>query len=268
MANIVIPVVRLRHSIVVVGAFLMVIGVVLSLKPLRVAAASSVPQLTIKPTPGPNTYKSGETISITVGQNSLFTPNARIEILECAAPKGVLPINDTTCDGNTAQGGSVLVAADGSFSDASYIIDQLPDDSIGDSPDSVPVCNASDECTLYIGEDQNDFTKPKIFSATFTFAAGSSAPATTTTTAGSSSIGSPRPSASVSLAGGPTTQASGLPYSSGTGSLGSSDSATSAASGSLAYTGAPVGLLWLVGGGTVMILAGTAGRFVSREVAS
>ena len=71
---------------------------------------------------------SGEVITVSVGANSLFTPHAHINVLECADPGGSaasLPKDITTCDGNTIQGDSVLVGANGSFSVTGYTVYQL-----------------------------------------------------------------------------------------------------------------------------------------------
>jgi hypothetical protein len=122
-------------------------------------------------TPSSATYHSGQTISVSVGPNKYFAPFARIIILQCADPGGTsahLPINDTTCDGNTVAGHSVLVAKDGSFSTAYQEIFTLPNAQLGETPDGLPVCNRTHACVLYIGQDQTNFTQPKIFSTPFT----------------------------------------------------------------------------------------------------
>ena len=77
---------------------------------------------------------SGQSIKISVGASSRFAAYSRIEILQCAAPNGVLPVDDTSCDGNTAQYGSVLVASDGSFDVPAYTIYQLPNSALGEQP--------------------------------------------------------------------------------------------------------------------------------------
>lgn len=122
-------------------------------------------------TPSSTTYHSGQTISVSVGPNKYFAPFARIIILQCADPGGSsahLPINDTTCDGNTVPGHSVLVAKDGSFSTTYQQIFSLPNTVLGETPDGRPVCNQTHACVLYVGQDQTNFTQPKIFSAPFT----------------------------------------------------------------------------------------------------
>jgi hypothetical protein len=256
--------VRIKRMCVVAGLALLVIGGVLGMR-AKVVAAATTPTLSISPSPGTKAYRAGQSVTLSVGQNSLFSPNARIEILECGAPKGVLPIDDTTCDGNTSQGNSILVDKDGSFSDPAYTLYQLPDAAIGDSPDSVPVCDESEECVLYIGEDQNDFEKPKIFSPPFTFTTNITAASPMTNPASppaSSSTGhSSPPDAAVSLSGGSTSAGSStVGTDTGTGGT------ASAATGTLAFTGAPAALPWLVGSGVMMLLAGIAGRRAGRKV--
>ncbi len=66
------------------------------------------------------------------------------------------------------QSGTVLVAGDGSFEISHYTIYSLPNTALEETPDVMPVCNSGSECVLYIGQDQNDFTQPKVFSAPFT----------------------------------------------------------------------------------------------------
>ena len=148
-----------------------VVGLVSAVALLGIAApraGAASPTLTITPSSGGHPYQNGVSLDISVGTNSTFAPYSRIIVIECAAPKGVMPVDDTTCDGNTVQSGSVLVNADGSFEVPSYRLYSLPNTALGEAPDSEPVCNSSVECVLYIGQDQNDFSQPKIFSAPFT----------------------------------------------------------------------------------------------------
>ena len=131
------------------------------------STSSDVP-LTI--TPGP--YHDGQAIKISVGPNKHFTPFASIKILQCSDPGGTTANLPTSallhCDGNTIQGNTVLVGRDGSFSQDGYVVYVLPNTSLGESPDSKPVCNQTNSCVLYIGQNQENFTAPKIFSPPFT----------------------------------------------------------------------------------------------------
>ena len=117
------------------------------------------------------TYHNGQTITISVAANKYFAPYSRIIIIQCADAGGStsnLPVNDSTCDGNTTSGHSILVNKDGSFSTPYQTVFSLPSRALGESPDSIPVCDATHQCVFYIGQDQNHFTAPKIFSAPFT----------------------------------------------------------------------------------------------------
>lgn len=137
------------------------------------ATGSSPPSVTI--TPGP--YHSNQHISVSVGPNRFFTPYSRINIIECADPGGTkkhLPVNVDACDGNTIQGNTVLVQRDGSFSEDGYQLYALPNHSqLGENSDTRPFCNAKHACVLYIGQNQEKFTAPKVFSAPFTLRASS-----------------------------------------------------------------------------------------------
>lgn len=137
------------------------------------ATASSPPSLTI--TPGP--YHSNQHIAVSVGPNHFFTPYSRINIIECADPGGAkkhLPVNVDACDGNTIQGNTILVQRDGSFSERGYQLYALPNrPQLGETSDTRPLCNAKHACVLYIGQNQEKFTAPKMFSAPFTLTAPS-----------------------------------------------------------------------------------------------
>lgn len=140
------------------------IGVVSASQP---AGAVAPPALTI--TPGP--YHNEQLINLSVGPNHFFTPYSRINIIECADPGGKaknLPNSVDGCDGNTIQGVTILVQRDGSWFEHGYQLYALPNASqLGESADSQPVCNQKKSCVLYIGQNQEKFTAPKMFSAAF-----------------------------------------------------------------------------------------------------
>ena len=223
------------------------------------AGAATPPALSLSPN---GNYTAGETIAVDVGPNGYFTPNAGIKIIECADPGGTagnLPRDDSTCDGNTVQGGSVLVGSDGSFSEPAYTMYLLPSALLSEAGDNVPVCNQTHYCVLYVGQNQNDFTAPKTFSTPFLIAGGPpSTPRPTSTGTGGSSAasgGSSTTNPAVALAPSAT-----APTTNG----GGGHAATSStASGSLANTG-PLPLLgWLVLSGLGLMLSGTVGRRMS-----
>ena len=199
-------------------------------------------------------YQDGETVKIGVGRNGTFQPGSRVNILECADPGGSaanLPKNDTTCDGLTIQGDTVLVGADGTISYSSYTLYRLPSTTLGESATGQPVCNESNPCVLYVGENQNAFAQPKLFSAPFTVVAASASAAATSTSV----------TPSVTLPGGQE----GTPPAPSTGSATSATSPTTSPvtatqTGSLAATGVPRMLLWIVASGCLLVVVGAEGR--------
>jgi hypothetical protein len=218
-------------------------------------AEAASPVLTV--TPGGSLH-DGQTIDLSVGPNTLFTPHARVNVLECADPHGTaanLPTDVSTCDGNTIQGNTVLVGADGSFSVAGYTVFQLPSTALGELANYQPVCNASNPCVFYIGQDQNDFTAPKIFSAAFSVGPASGAPAAPAPAAAPAGSNPSTPSGS---AGSAASHAGSVP------TAASSSTANAAnSSGSLANTGLPDQLPWTLAIGTVLLIIGSVGRRLS-----
>jgi hypothetical protein len=135
--------------------------------------AGGRPIVVMTPSPG-SSYHDSQQIQLSVGPNKYFVPYTRIVVLECADPGGQtsnLPRSDIGCDGNTVQGFSILVNKDGSFSTDHYQLFSLPNTVLGEPADNRPVCNQSQTCVLYVGQDQTNFTAPKVFSAPFTIVA-------------------------------------------------------------------------------------------------
>ena len=223
-------------------------------------SAANAPGVTITPS-GP--YHNGETVTVSVGPNGLFTPDHRIIFIECNDPGGStngLPTSVRTCDGNTVQADTVMVSTNGSFTENHFVLYSLPNQAFGELPDAVSVCDASDPCVLYVGENQEDFTQPKLFSAPFTVVAtagsapsetGSAPPSGAAPTATPTTVTSPVPSASTS---------SPAPVSS------AMMSPAQAAGGTLAFTGVRPILVWLLWIGSLLFLAGSVGRrFIGRQ---
>jgi hypothetical protein len=129
--------------------------------------SSSGPSLSMPSGP----FHDGQTINLSVGPNHVFTPYSHINFLECADPAGTtnnLPTSESACDGNTIQGPTVLVAADGSFSLTGYELYSLPNTpQLGEGLDNRPVCDETHDCVLYVGQNQGKFTAPKMFSQPF-----------------------------------------------------------------------------------------------------
>jgi hypothetical protein len=139
------------------------------------SSASGTSALVVSDTSQGWTFHNGQTIRVAMGPNKTFKPFLRINILECADPGGTkahLPTSINTCDENTIQANSLIPSADGSFTQKAYTVYSLPNATLGEGPTWQPVCNATHECVLYVGEDQDDFTKPKIFSQPFTVTGG------------------------------------------------------------------------------------------------
>jgi hypothetical protein len=235
-----------------------------------VGASAAAPNLTMSPA---SNLHNGQSVSVAVGPNGFFTPNSHVNILECADPGGKaanLPKDDSTCDGNTIQGATVLVGTDGSFSTSAYPVYTLPSAALDEQSDGQPVCNATNPCVLFVGQDQNNFTTPKVFSAPFTIApaaittttvpeGGTSPASTSTSSPGTGATSTPGTTGSTSTA--PTTPVSTAPpVSSGIDPSTSLSSAPTAAPTSLATTGPPAQLAWLVGLGSGLMFFGSLGR--------
>jgi hypothetical protein len=212
---------------------------VLSWHPGPAGAASA--SVTISPAPKAGSFTTGETVSVSVGPNSLFVPHSRIVIIECADPSGTaagLPTSFNTCDGNTVQADSVIVKDDGSFSEKSYTMYALPNAALGEQGNWQPICSPTHKCVLFVGEDQNDFSKPKVFSQAFSF----------TTTAVTQSGGAASPTSTTVAA--PTAAVS---------------AAVSLSPATLAYTGGQAVAPWLVALGLGLFAFGAACTKVMRR---
>jgi hypothetical protein len=228
------------------------------------SGASSPPALNVSP--GGN-YTNTQSISVSVGSNGYFTPHSRVNVLECSDAGGKtenLPKDDTTCDGNTIQGTSIIVGNDGSFSLSQYPVYLLPSSTLGEQSNFMPVCNQTNYCVLYVGQDQNDFTAPKVFSAPFLVTAGSgattptsSAPSGATTPTAGGGTAATTPGATTQAGGGAATVTGGSATSGGaTGGNGTS----TISSGALADTGLPAGIELVALCGAGLLLTGAVGR--------
>jgi len=207
------------------------------------AGALSPPPLQVSPS---GNYHDGQMLTVKVGPNGYFTPHSRVNIIECTDPGGLasnLPKDITTCDGNTIQGTTILVGADGSFSQSAYPVYMLPSSTLGEQNNALPICNQTNYCVLYVGQDQNDFTAPKVFSAPFLIAPGSGS--TTTTSAGTTAATSGSTTGTTSAVS-PST------------SVTATTSATTP--GTLANTGFSAGTAWLAVVGMGLVLTGAVGR--------
>src|ERR1700733_2556441 len=134
--------------------------------------SAAQPQGTV--TPGP--FSSGQNINVVIPANDTFSStdglnnnHSNINILECSAPNGVIPTTPSACDGNTISANTILPAGDGSFTFDNYPVYALPDSVTFGEGSTGPQCGdtAATECILYIGNNQNDFTQPPLWSQPF-----------------------------------------------------------------------------------------------------
>jgi hypothetical protein len=198
-----------------------------------------------------NPLSDGEVVDVAVAANSELKRSSLeaagypsgavpIKMLECADSGGEasnLPTEPTECDPTTVAATAIL-QSDGSLLLKGFTIYALPDLAVL-GPSNGTVCDASHECVVGIFSDQNDFTKPHIFSAPFEVA---SSPASDSDTAGSA-------------ANTPGT---------GANSNATSSSGSAGASVALANTGSPTLWPWLVGLGAAMFIGGTVMRLNRR----
>lgn len=126
-------------------------------------------------------YSSGEDIDITITANSTLdltnleangaTGEEALHVEECSdldGSPGNLPTTATNnCDGSTLISSNSL-NSDGSFTLDDYEVLALPDSLLGEKSTQTPVCGLyPNECVLYLGVDQLNFSLPKLFSAPF-----------------------------------------------------------------------------------------------------
>jgi hypothetical protein len=220
--------------------------------------------VTLTPTssgPASTLLESGQTVNIAVAPNSTlklsnlmsnggFTGEPAMKAEECDDPGGLkanLPTEPKYhCDGSTILSTS-YVNADGSFRLDKYPIYALPDSiTLGESPGQKPVCGTgTNECVLYIGPNQEDFSKPHLFSAPFSVAANSNDRG--------ASLGSSPGGAEGSVVAGVAIAASTSP------------SGGSAGGGILAFTGLFPLTPWVLGVGSLLFLIGAFGRRALRS---
>jgi hypothetical protein len=229
------------------------------------SAGSAQPTLTVSPSPSNGAYRDGETVTVMIGPNSLFTPNLKVNILECSDPGGTaanLPKSVAGCDGNTIQGETILIQADGSFSTTDYTLYALPSRTLGEQANWQPVCNATNPCVLYVGQNQEDFTQPKLFSAPFTFSGAPNPVATTSGSTPTTSGSTPTTSGSTPTTSGPSASTTAPGEAAGTTAspAGSTTDPSATESAALADTGPSSLLPWLSALALLLVALGTAGR--------
>jgi hypothetical protein len=140
------------------------------------SATTTGPAVAINGSFSVSTLHAGQVITVSVGANKVFEPLLAVNIIECSDPGGQvskLPVSLSHCDENTVQGNTVIAKSDGSAHESGYTIYRLPSSVLGEGKTVTPNCDATHECVLYVGQDQDDFTKPKAFSAPFLVTGGS-----------------------------------------------------------------------------------------------
>ena len=139
-------------------------------------ATTSASGLQVSGTANGWSFHDGQIVKVSMGPNKIFTPYLRLDIIMCANPGGTkahLPTSLADCDANTIQGDSVIPAKDGSFSESAYNIYRLPSAALGENKSTRPICDSTHQCVLFVGQDYNNFKRPKVFSQPFTVTAGS-----------------------------------------------------------------------------------------------
>ena len=222
-------------------------------------ALGSNPTVTIPPGP----FASGQAITVA---GSGFPPRGQdptgLQIIQCSDPQGLrsnLPSDASGCEGITGNVAQISPDAGGKFR-TQYQVIALSSQGAG-SNSSID-CDATHQCVLWVGEDYNNafMSGPHAFSAPFAVTPGSPAatPTMVTPSRGSTPGG----------VGAPTGAPSGSSPGSRTGTSGRAGAPSSPASagpggGTLAYTGVPGILPWIVALGAVMVITGTLGRWLS-----
>lgn len=117
-------------------------------------------------------FSSGQQINIVIPANSVLPSSTELDVVECAAPNGVDPTDTSACDGNTINPDSLQTNGDGSvnydnYTGQYYEMYALPNAALGEGSSGSPKCNLSNECVLYIGTNNLDFTQPHLWSTPF-----------------------------------------------------------------------------------------------------
>jgi hypothetical protein len=261
---------RLSRYAQLTGACFLTVGIVLAMIPAGRAAASTLTSGPVTLVPAEATapvdpFSSGEAIDIEVAANSTMNRSSLaaagfpsgavpIKVLECADPGGLaanLPTKPTECEPGTIA--SIAGAgADGSMQfvgSNAYMILALPDPYLGSS-NGTECDNGANACVLGIFADQNDFTKPHLFSASFQVAAASPSSGGGSSNSSTNTSSATSTGASGSSAGAPSITQSSAP----------TPRAASTSSGTLAFTGVQSVVPWLIGLGLLLLLVGSLGR--------
>jgi hypothetical protein len=230
---------------------------------------------TVRIPPGP--FTNGQTISLS---GSGFPTHGQdptgLQVIECSDPQGApanLPTDATSCDGVTVNPAQINTDASGRFT-AQYQLSVLS--SRGSGTSSNIDCDGTHQCVLWVGVDYNNafISGPHAFSGSFVVngTAGQAPSAPTTPSPGIGNTASPpgsvsatgSPGSAVGGVGNGASNGSSAGGSAGSPSGGNGPGVPSMASGTLAYTGVPGALLWILGFGVLMVLSGAVGRRLTK----
>ncbi len=244
-------------------------------------ASASAPQIGVLLEPGGGggkalptspipTITDQSTVEVRVPVNTTLTPGDSVKILECSDADGEtddLPTSAEMCDGLTIDTGRTIdVGQGGTVDKTDYEIYVLPSAALDEPKDQIPVCNATSACVLYIGQDQNDFTQPHVWSQPFhvgcvTSSAQCGLPTTTSTTTPATTTPATTTPATATPA--TATSATAAPPSTGSADPGSGVGVSETSSGPpgvLASTGTPGAVIWMAAGGAILLVLGSVGR--------
>lgn len=193
-----------------------------------------------------NPLANNQVVNVSVGPNSTFNRNSLeaagfpsgvvgMKVLECADEGGNLPTRLSGCVPGSLVTGT-LPHEDGSVSIQDFTIYTAPDVAVL-GPSNGIVCDAQHECVLGIFSNQEDFSKPHLFSAPFAITGGTGTASTSAPAGGS--LNSQTPSAGATAG-------------------------VSVPGASLANTGTPTLWPWLLGAGCILLLLGSGLRYFRR----
>ena len=256
---------RVTLTLQLLGAVLVVSSVIVGVFASHAGAADlSNGSVTIQTSSGStaqNPLANNQVVNVSVGPNSTLSRSSLeaagfpsgvvgMKVLECADPGGQtanLPGNVMSCAPATVISGPAP-HEDGSVSIPRFTIFTVPDDAVLGASNGV-MCDAQHQCVLGIFSNQENFSKPHLFSAPFEVTGGTGG-APSTGTGGAPSTGSSAAGSSAS----PDTQTTSAGATAG----------VSVPPATLANTGTPTLWPWLLGAGCILLLLGSVLRYVPR----
>ncbi len=123
--------------------------------------------VTLVPDDPTGVFTSGQIVTVVVGPNSILEPRRHVTIRECTAPSGRPWSSQWQCDVKTIQQLPLFAGRHGTVVAHGYPIFALPDATLGEPPQGVPVCNLSHPCVLLVSEGQSWSTGPHLWSLPF-----------------------------------------------------------------------------------------------------